>query len=74
MGNSDELFQLLQDTVVKIVSLHSEGSIKIEKNFVLIDYNYLNKRALFYMYDNEFINSDEFQLINDKLNDNGKLD
>ncbi len=73
MRNFDELFQLLQDTVVKLVSLHSEGSIKIKKNF----FNWLKlakKRALYYIYDNEFINSDEFQLINDKLNDNGKLD
>ena len=67
MRNFEDLFQLLQEIVVKLVDLHSEGSIKIENNFVLIDYNYLNKRALYYMYDNSLINFDEFNIINDNL-------
>ena len=68
MRDFADLFQFLQENVAKLVNMHSEGSIRIEKNFVLIDYNYLNTRALYYMYDNQLINYDEFKLINDRLN------
>ena len=68
MTDFSDLFQFLQKNVAKLVNMHSEGSIRIEKNFVSIDYNYLNTRALYYMYDNQLINYDEFKLINDRLN------
>ena len=68
MRDFADLFQFLQENVAKLVNMHSEGSIRIEKNFVSIDYTYLNTRALYYMYDNQLINYDEFKLINDRLN------
>ena len=67
MRTFEDLFQLLQDNVVKLVNLHSEGSIRIQNNFVLIDYNYLNTRALYYMYDTQLIDYDEFKILSEKL-------
>ena len=49
MRDFADLFQFLQENVAKLVNMHSEGSSRIEKNFVSIDYNYLNTRALYYM-------------------------
>ena len=52
MRSINELSKLLHQIVVALVKLHSENSIIIRDNIVEIDFNYLNKKAFYFLIDN----------------------
>ena len=67
MRDLNELKKLLQIVVFSLVKLHSENSILIRDNVVEIDFNYLNKRAYYYLIDNQLITLEEFDLLKQSL-------